>query len=214
RTLVLTGQTTGQDLPGALTQAAGNGGPVLPADLQLLALAAHRLGVTSAADLTAMGGAEELFAGWLGAVIDQVGASRATLRLLAELGEPGQVPLPVEWAAARAGVAPDVAHAALASLAEQGITRPVGPAGGPDPRYVLAHDVLARRSRELAAPARAAARRAHDLIGSKVAGRQRLSLAELRAVKREGLSPATPDERAVIERSMRFVQMLGGAALA
>ncbi len=68
--------------------------------------------------------------------------------------------------------------------------------------WMLRHEVLTSRVRELTAPARAAARRAHDLLGSKTATKARLSLTELRALKSEGIAPITADEIAgVIDRS-------------
>jgi hypothetical protein len=211
RTLALAGQVIDRDLPRALADAAGAGGPVLPADLQLLALAARTLGIASPADLARVGGAGELEGAWLKSIAGQVGSERAVLRTLAELSEPSATPPSVEWVASRAGVDPAVARQALAQLAERGITRAVEVPGSADFHFALSHEILARRVKDVAAPARAAARRAHELIGSKVGRNKRLTAGELREVEREGLAPTTPDERAVIVRSQRFFRVVAGA---
>ena len=80
--------------------------------------------------------------------------------------------------------------------------------------WMLRHEVLTQRVRELTAPARAAARRAFELLGSKTATRGRLTLHELRALRREGIAPMTPGEVSIVERSKRHYMLIAGGIAA
>jgi len=212
RTFALAGLPAGADVAQRVVDdiAASAGGSVLPAHLQVAALAVGQLSVTTAADVQAIGGARELEDRWVESAADETGNQRAALRLLAELahGE-GTVPYAPDWAAARVGLDPSFADNALQAFARRGIVRPVAVVNRPDTHYVLAHDVLAGRMREITAPARAAARRAYELLGSKAAQGGRLSLGEWWAVRTEGIVPSTDEERAVLART----QLLGRIAL-
>ncbi|MCX5745358.1 MAG: hypothetical protein NT062_23010 [Proteobacteria bacterium] len=80
--------------------------------------------------------------------------------------------------------------------------------------WILRHEILGTRVRELTAPARAAARQAFELLGSKTQSRSRLTLKELRKLKTEGIAPVTPEERDVVARSKRYYMMIAGAIAA
>jgi hypothetical protein len=171
-----------------------------------------QFGVTTPAALEKLGGARELEARWLRSAAAATGDERAALRLLSELARPGGsspgLPQSVEVAAARASVDADFARRALGVLQQKGITRAVAaPGEGDAQHHTLAHEVMAARVREVAAPARASARRAFELLGSKAARGRRLGLREWYEVWREGLSPSTPAERAVIDRTRRFATL-------
>ena len=77
--------------------------------------------------------------------------------------------------------------------------------------WLLRHEVLAPRIRELTAPARAAARRAFDLLGSKTQRQQRLTLRELRALEDRGhRAGRRPTRTQVVARSKRYYLMIAG----
>ena len=219
RTLALAGASADPHLARVIAAGLAEGGAaVLPADLQIAALAVVQLGVTTPSALDKLGGARELEAEWLRRAAASTGDERAALRLLAELAHPAGAQAPnqpqaVAMAAARASVDPSFARHALGVLQDKGITRAGPAAGDGEPQFQLVHEIMAARVREVAAPARAAARRAFELLGSKAAHSRRLGLREWRAVRREGLSPSTPAERAVIDRTRRFGLVALGVAL-
>jgi hypothetical protein len=189
-------------------------GAVLPADLQMAALAVVELGISDVPALQKLGGPRELIAAWLRRVSSLTGDERVALRLLAELAMSGDgsVPLPVEDAAARASVDTGFARNALQVLADKGVARAVpvyGEEGESDTRFQLSHDLLANRIREVAAPARAKARRVFELLGSKAQENRRLTGREWFTVWREGVDPGTPEERAVLDRTKRFALVVG-----
>ena len=209
RTLALAGASADPALARAIAAGLGQDGPILPADLQIAALAVVQLGIATPAAFHKLGGPRELEAEWLRRAAAATGDERAALRLLAELGSAPSGPAPcppqsIEVAAARASVDVEFARSALVTLHDKGVTRSVSIPGEDEPRHALAHEIMAPRVREVAAPARVAARRAFELLGSKAARRRRLGLREWYEVRREGLSPSTPAERAVLDRTRRF----------
>ncbi len=212
RTLSLAGVQTDPALASAVV--AGLGQAVLPADVQIAALAIRELRLSSPADLARVGGPSELERLWLSHAAGATGNERSGLRLLAELAQgEGVVPVSPESAAARASLDPGWSASALQTLAERGIVRAVAIHGQEGFHYVLAHEILSQRIREVAAPARAAARRAFELLGSKAAQNKRLSAREWWSVWREGLTPTTPAERAVLDRTRRVARIVAAAAV-
>jgi DNA-binding MarR family transcriptional regulator len=211
RMLSLAGITADAPLAEAIASGLGRGGPVLPADLQLAAIAVRDLAIASPAALAKLGGAGELERAWLEHACRATGNERLGLRMVAELATAEAPPRTATWVADRMGEDATRASAMLATLEERGVLRTVtGDGGG----LVLRHPVLAPRVRELTAPARAAARRAYDLLGSKTASRARMSWRELRALRAEGIAPMTADEKAVVSRSKRFYWTIAGAIAA
>ncbi|HUH04393.1 MAG TPA: AAA family ATPase [Kofleriaceae bacterium] len=217
RTLALAGIPADPQLASTITETLARDGAILPADIQIAALAVHEMGITSVEQIGRLGGAGELERLWITSAAAATGAERTALRLVAELA----IPRPgthtggwsAEWAATRASIDPTLAHGYLSALAERGVVRVVA-SDTPVPHYELAHPILGPRIREVAAPARAAARRAFELLGSKAAEAKRLSLREWYEVRREGLVPATPSEQAVLQKTKRFYTIIGGAILA
>jgi hypothetical protein len=210
RTLALAGSSADPQLARAIVVDIGQDGSILPADLQIAALAVVQLGIASTSALDKLGGARELEAVWLRRAAHATGDERAALRLIAELGHTGSSAsapaMAAEVAAARASVDPRFAHHALGVLKDKGVTRTVAVGGEGEgvTHHVLVHEIMGPRVREVAAPARASARRAFELLGSKAARKRRLTLREWYEVRREGLSPSTPAERAVVDRTRRF----------
>jgi hypothetical protein len=219
RTLVLAGGSGDAELARAVAAGLAQEGLILPADLQMAALGVVELGIGTPAQLHKLGGVRELESAWLRRVASLTGDERAALRLLAELAQPGvgTAPLPVATAAQAASVDGEFARHALSVMQDKGVTRAVtvhGFEGESELRYSLSHELLAYRAREVAAPARASARRAYELLGSKAAQNRRLTAREWYELKREGLAPASGAERAVLERTKRFAIMVAAIAAA
>jgi hypothetical protein len=219
RTLSLAGSSADSHVAGAIaTGLAEEGqGAVLPADLQISALAVLELGIADPAALSKIGGVRELESAWLRRAAAVTGDERASLRLMAELALSGggAVPLPADDAAARASVDPSFARHAFQVLADKGVARAIpvyGAEGESEVRFSLSHELLAHRVREVAAPARAAARRVFELLGSKAQQNRRLTAREWYQVWREGVTPGTPAERAVLDRTKRFAMIVAGVA--
>lgn len=202
-------------LPEAVVAGLGRGGPVLPADLQIALLGLRELHVTSVAQLVRAGGGGELERHWLEGAARASGDERRALRALAELASDDAGGAPAARTAADIG-APLSLHAdeverIMAGFAARGAVVRAGPALD---RWRLAHEVLAARVRELTAPARAAARRAHELLGARAATGTRLSPRELWDVRLEGLAPTRDDERRVLDASRRFYKTIAIAVAA
>ncbi len=214
RTIDLAGLPADRTVAHAVAEELGQLGPILPADLQIATLALGELQIQTVDQLHACGGATDLERGWLTRIAASTGNERAGLRLLAELATgDGTVPYAPDWAAARAGIDREFAQHAMGVLQGRGIVNPAGSVDGQNSHFVLAHEILAPRIREIAAPARASARRAHELLGSKAAQGKRLSAMEWWALRREGIVPSTPDDQAVLARTKRFFQIVGAVAV-
>lgn len=211
RVLSFSGVAADPLLAESVVQGLGRGQPVLPADLQIAGLAMRDLGISSAAGLARIGGPLELESAWLHEACKATGNERQALRLCAELAAGGPGPRAADQIVRRINLDPGFAHAALIALEARGVIIR-GDANGAT--WMLRHEVLIQRVKELTAPARAAARRAFDLLGSKTATRGRLSLGELRKLKSEGISAATPEEASVVERSKRYYMAVAAAIAA
>ncbi len=214
RTLALAGVPADQQLAGSVVDALARDGAILPADLQIAALAIRELGLTTLEQVGRIGGAGQLERLWLEGVARATGNEKVALRLLAELALPRGGAYPPEWAAARAGIDPQVAGPTMDALSQHGVVHQVQIPGQAEPGYELAHEILAPRVREVAAPARVSARRAFELLGSKAAEGRRLSLREWRDLRREKITPSTPMEQAVVHRTKRFFAIIAGACAA
>jgi HEAT repeat protein len=211
RVLSYSGVAADPALADAVVQGIGRGRPVLPADLQIAGLAMRDLRISSAAGLAKIGGAGELESAWLHDACKATGNERSALRLCAELASGGPGPHPLEQIVRRINLDPGFAHGALGALETRGVVGRGDPGGG---TWALRHEVLIPRIKELTAPARAAARQAFDLLGSKTASRGRLSLGELRKLRNEGIAAATPEEASVVERSKRYYMTIAAAIAA
>ncbi len=211
RVLSLSGVAADPALAEAVVQGISRGQPLLAADLQIAAMAMRAQKISSLAALQDAGGPSELESVWLHDACRATGNERSALRMCAELATSPAARARVE-VARRINLEPDFARGRVRSTLEgRGVVVRADPAGA---TWMLRHEVLAPRIRELTAPARAAARRAFDLLGSKTATKERLSLTELRALKSEGIAPITVEEIAVVDRSKRRYMMIAGGIAA
>ena len=211
RVLAYSGVAADPALAAAVVQGIGRGRPVLPADLQIAGLALRDLRISNLAALAKLGGPGELESAWLHDACRATGNERSALRLCAELAAGGPGPRPTDQIARRVNLDPGFAHHAFDVLEARGVIGR-GDAGGAT--WMLRHEVLVARVKELTAPARAAARQAFDLLGSKTASRGRLSLGELFKLRSEGISAATPEEASVVERSKRYYMTIAAGIAA
>jgi hypothetical protein len=216
RTLALGG--LGQDplLPAAVSDGLADGGMILPADLQIAARALRDLNLESAAALSAAGGARELPARWVLAAastsIDERRGMRVCGALAAHRGDE-PVAMSADEVAAIAGVTSEVATSGLDGLVARGVAiHGAGPHGRQG--YMLAHEILIPRVRELSAPARDGAARARALLASAAGSGTRLTPLELESVQREQVQPSTPAEASVMTAQQRRLYTIVGAAVA
>lgn len=188
-----------------------NGEGILPADLQICAMAMSLGGITTPDALARAQGARELAASWIADACAATGHQRSAMRLLAELADGPLGAYPGEALAQRIGLEPSLGRHVFDTLEARGIVARADAAGS---LWSLRHEVLLLRLRELTAPTRAAARRAYELLGSKADSAARLDLRELYTLTREGISPVTPQERALVARSRRHYALIAGAIAA
>ena len=210
RMLSLSGVAADPALADAVVKGISRGQPLLAADLQIAAKAMRDLRVTTAAALAKLGGPQELEASWLHEACRATGNERSALRLCAEIAA-SHVPVSGEAVVRRINLEPQFASAAFDMLEQRGV---ICRADATGMTWMLRHEVLTQRVREHTAPARAAARRGFDLLGSKTQKQERLSLGELRALRTEGIAAVTPEERAVVDASKRYYMIVAGAIAA
>jgi HEAT repeat protein len=211
RVLSLSGVAADPQLADAVVQGLGRGNGLLAADLQIAAMAMRDLRISSPGPLQKLGGPTELESAWLHDACASTGNERSALRLCAELAQGAPGPRPAETVIRRVNLDAGYAQSAFGMLESRGVIVRSDPSGT---AWMLRHEVLQPRVRELTAPARAAARRAFDLLGSKTATKQRLTLRELIALRMEGIAPVSPEERNVVERSKRHYMMIAGGVAA
>ncbi|HEY0193948.1 MAG TPA: AAA family ATPase [Kofleriaceae bacterium] len=211
RVLSFSGVAADPALADAVVTGVGRGAPILPADLQIAGMAMRDLKIVNAAALAKLGGPGELESAWLHEACRATGNVRSALRLCAELAAGGPGPRPTEQVARRINLDLGFAQHAFNVLEQRGV---VIRGDANSLTWMLRHEVLIQRVRELTAPARAAARQAFDLLGSKTASKGRLSLGELRKLKSEGIAAITPEEASVVQRSKRYYMTIAAAIAA
>jgi len=210
RTIALAGIPCEDAVAPWLVQHLAERGPILPADLQIAALSLKEQNITTVAALQALGGYAELERRWLGAAAAATGNERSAMRLLGELATnaPGAHQSAQDVAGA-AGVPVSFASSALITLQGQGLVHAYPVLGSEELSYSLSHEILGVRVREVAAPAKRAAERAIELLGNKATQSKRLTAKEYMTLRREGIVPSTPQQKAVIART----ELLGKVAL-
>ncbi|HEU0029710.1 MAG TPA: AAA family ATPase [Kofleriaceae bacterium] len=211
RILSYSGVAADPKLAEAVVMGLGHGQPMLPADLQLASLALRDLRISNEAGLHKVGGATELEEEWLNDACRATGNERSAMRLVAEVAVSGPGPVPAADVIRHVTAEPSYANHAFQVLEQRGVIIRGDAAGT---TWMLRHEILANRVRELTAPARAAARRAFDLLGSKAGNKQRLTIMELYALRHEGIAPVTASELAVVQRSRRYYLRILGAIAA
>lgn len=215
RTIALSGIPCADEVVQALVQDLALRGPILPAELQISALAVKEQSISTAAQLHEMGGYQEVERRWISAAAAATGNERSALRLLGELANGGVSTLHLAAdAASRAGVPVEFATGALVAMQGKGLVQGVPREGSEELAYQLSHEILAPRVREVAAPAKRAAERAFELLGSKASHGKRLSRKQYAELRREGIVPQTPAEKAVIARTRLLGKIAIGAACA
>jgi HEAT repeat protein len=211
RVLSLSGVAADPALAEAVVRGLDTGQGLLAADLQIAAMAMRDLRITSIGALQKLGGATELEAAWLHDACRATGNERSALRLCAELADGPHGPRTAEAIIRRTNLDASFAQSAFGILEQRGVIVR-GDVGATS--WMLRHEVLTPRIRVLGAPARAAARRAFDLLGSKIQAKGRLSLMELYSLRHEGISPSSPAEVTVVQRSKRYYMAIAGAIAA
>lgn len=205
RTIALAGIRCQDEMAGTIVEQLARDNAILPADLQIAALALKALSISTVAELQRLGGYGELERSWVSSAAEATGNERSAMRLLAEFATgPKDASFTADWAAARASIDPGFAREALTVLQSRSLVRAHPVHGSEDMEYALAHEILAPRIREISAPAKQSARRAFQLLGSRSTMHQRLSPREFMELRREGIVPSTPEEKAVIDRTIRL----------
>jgi HEAT repeat protein len=194
----------------AVVHGISQGQPLLAADLQIAGMAMRDLRISTKAALEKAGGPQELESEWLHEACRATGNERSGLRLCAEIAST-TAPRTADSIVRKVNLDPAYTTSALTVLEQRGVISRADATGN---TWMLRHEVLTNRVRELTAPARAAARRGFDLLGSKTQSNQRLKLRELRALRTEGIAAVTPEEQAVVDRSKRYYMMIAGAIAA
>jgi len=211
RVLSLSGVAADPALAEAVVRGLDRGQGLLAADLQISALAMRDLRISSPGALQSIGGPTELENAWLHAACAATGNERSALRLCAELAQGNYAPRAADAVIRRINLDPGFAQTAFGILESRGVIMRTDGSGS---SWMLRHEVLMTRVREHTAAARAAAKRAFDLLGSKTAGKQRLTLRELQALRTEGIAPVTPGEVDVVTSSKRYYMLIAAAIAA
>jgi HEAT repeat protein len=211
RVLSLSGVAADPALAEAVVRGLDAGQGVIAADLQICAMAMRDLRITSVGALQKLGGASELEAAWLHDACRATGNERSALRLCAEMATGAHGPIAADTIIRRTNIEAGFAQQAFGVLESRGVIVRGDMAGA---SWMLRHEVLVPRMRVMGAPARAAARRAFDLLGSKIQNKQRLNLLELYSLRHEGISPTSPAEIDVVQRSKRYYLTVAGGIAA
>ncbi len=207
----LSGVAADPALAEAVVRSLDAGQGLLAADLQICAMAMRDLHISSVAPLQKLGGASELESAWLHEACRATGNERSALRLCAELAAGTHGAVASVDIIRRTNIDPRFAQHAFGVLEQRGV---IVRGNMEATSWLLRHEVLTPRIRVLGAPARAAARRAFDLLGSKIASKGRLNLLELYSLRHEGIEPSSPAEVDVVHRSKRHYMMIAGGIAA
>jgi len=211
RVLSLSGVAADPALADAVVRGLDQGQGLIAADLQIAAMAMRDLRITSQAALQKLGGATELESAWLHDACRSTGNERSALRLCAELAAGTHGAVTTEALVQRTNIDASFAQQALGVLEQRGV---IARGDASAQSWMLRHEVLTPRMRVMGAPARAAARRAFELLGSKIQNKQRLNLLELYSLRHEGIAPTSPAEVEVVNRSKRYYLRVAGAVAA
>jgi len=211
RVLSLSGVAADPALADAVVRGLDAGQGVLAADLQIAAMAMRDLHLTNVPAIKKLGGSTELEQAWLHDACRATGNERSALRLCAELAAGAHGAVTADQIIRRTNIDPSFAQSAFGVLESRGV---IVRGDMTATSWMLRHEVLTPRVRILGAPARAAARRAFDLLGSKIQTKGRLTLFELYSLRHEGIEPSSPAEVEVVARSKRYYMMVAGAIAA
>jgi HEAT repeat protein len=183
------------------------GGPCLPADLQIVAATVIDQRLTTLRRYERAGGSVQLRYSFL-------------QRALAEAGEPIAMPILLACAAgeqvslgafaAQRGLTPDAVEKCVTVLARRGVLRELSRPNGD--RILLAHTCLVSRIREHAAMVTAQVQQARRILRRRILTGTLLSPLEIRKVRRQMAGHLTGEESATLRRSIRHTLL--GTSLA
>ncbi len=183
-------------------------GPCLPADLQIVARMAVELRLTSLRRYERSGGAAILLHSFFQRAVHDAGG-RPALRVLLAAARPGSST--VEELATRAGLPAAAVEQVVAPLTSRGILRKFPPESAD--HYELAHPCLVARIEDFAASDVGAAHDIRRTLRRRILAGGRLSLPEIRRVRRYLGGDLAADEATTLKRSIRRSALQIGAAI-
>ena len=187
--------------PGLASLMAGDlcrNGPCLPADLQIVARMAVELRLTSLRRYERSGGAAMLLHSFFQRAVQDAGGLPALRVLLAATRLDGST---VEELATRAGLPVAAVEQAVAPLTSRGILRKFPPESAD--HYAPAHPCLVARIEDFAASDVGAAHEVRRTLRRRILAGGRLSLPEIRKVRRYLGGDLAADEADTLKRSIR-----------
>jgi HEAT repeat protein len=184
------------------------GGPCLPADLQIVARMAVELRLTSLRRYERSGGAAMLLHSFFQRAVHDAGG-RPALRVLLAAARPSSST--VDELATRAGLPQAVVEQAVAPLTSRGILHKFF--SGSVDRYAPTHPCLIARIEEFAASDVGAAHDIRRTLRRRILAGARLSLPEIRRVRRYLGGDLAADEAATLRRSIRRSVLQIGSAV-
>ena len=183
-------------------------GSCLPADLQIVARVAVELRLTTLRRYERSGGAAMLLHSFFERAVRDAGG-RPALRVLLAAARP--VSSTVDELAVRAGLPPATVEQAVAPLTSQGILCKFF--SGSADRYALAHPCLVAHIENFAAGDVSAAHDIRRALRHRILAGQRLSLPEIRRVRRYLGGDLAADEASTLKRSIRRSALQIGSAI-
>ena len=183
-------------------------GPCLPADLQIVARMAVELRLTSLRRYERSGGAAILLHSFFQRAVHDAGG-RPALRVLLAAARPGSST--VGELATRAGLPAAAVEQVVAPLTSRGILRKFPPESAD--HYELAHPCLVARIEDFAASDVGAAHDIRRTLRRRILAGGRLSLPEIRRVRRYLGGDLAADEATTLKRSIRRSALQIGAAI-
>ena len=183
-------------------------GPCLPVDLQIVARMAVELRLTSLRRYERSGGAAMLLHSFFQRALHDAGG-RPALRVLLAAARPSSST--VAELAARAGLPQAAVEQAVAPLTTRGILRKFF--SGSADRYAPAHPCLIPRIEDFAATDVGAAHDIRRTLRRRILAGERLSLPEIRRVRRYLGGDLAVDEATTLRRSIRRGALQIGSAI-
>jgi HEAT repeat protein len=218
RMLGLGGVSTDAALAAGVAKHLERKGMVAPALLQLYAVALRDLRIDNNAVLTKAGGARDILLRWLSTSCKATKDERLAHRVLAELvvrasqNEAQHDAVIVDELVGRFATEPAAVLALVEAFAQRGILRCDG--DGAQRQCRLAHPALLAPIRTLTASTQESLRRSHELLTRRLDAKQRLTFAELRRLRADGVAATTDAEKRLVARSVQHFRRLLMVAIA
>ena len=208
QTAVGTGTFFEAGLASAMAGDLCRSGPCLPADLQIVARMAVELRLTSLRRYERSGGATMLLHSFFQRAVHDAGG-RPALRVLLAAARPASST--VDELAARAGLPQAVVEQAVAPLTSRGILHKFY--SGSADRYAPAHPCLIARIEDFAASDVGAAHDIRRTLRRRILAGTRLSLPEIRKVRRYLGGDLAADEATTLKPSIQRSALQIGSAI-